>query len=251
MSHVVAILRRSSARKVTFGHAADALLLRYVIQQHRQLPTLGQSHIHCCNVYTANSQRVAQVLRSHVSQATVPRRTLRPTVLASVLGCAALMCLARRRRSDLPPGPKGYPIVGNIFDVPSTHAWVRFSELNWMNNMAHHIPSTLAKTYVHGFVHAGEITHLNVMGQEMELSTLPKLPSACLKETGHLFRPSRGDGAWRIIERKGVLPLTHCGPQFPRIQEELKQVDQDASKCREIFSITGKGYCAVRGEGYG
>ena len=53
-----------------------------------------------------------------------------PYLLAAsvILGCAALMRLARRRRPDLPPGPKGYPIVGNLFDMPSTHAWEKFSE---------------------------------------------------------------------------------------------------------------------------
>ena len=90
--------------------------------------------------------------------------------------------------------------------------------------MARHIPSTLAKTYVHGFVHSGEITYLNVMGQEMELLTLPKLPSACLKEPGHLFRPSRGDGAWRIIERKGFylsLIAAHNSQEFRKNSSRL------------------------------
>ena len=32
--------------------------------------------------------------------------------------------------------------------------------------------------------------------------------------------------------------------------EELKQVDQDARKCGEIFSIAEKEDCQVRGEGY-
>lgn len=48
--------------------------------------------------------------------------------LASIiLGCAALVRLARwRTRARLPPGPKGYPIVGNLFDLPPTHLWEKF-----------------------------------------------------------------------------------------------------------------------------
>ena len=55
----------------------------------------------------------------------------RPYVsLASVIiGCVALARLGRRRsRSRLPPGPKGYPIVGNLFDLPPTHVWEKFGE---------------------------------------------------------------------------------------------------------------------------
>ena len=50
------------------------------------------------------------------------------STITVVLGCAALVRFVRRRRSDLPPGPKGYPIVGNLFDLPPTHLWEKFSE---------------------------------------------------------------------------------------------------------------------------
>ena len=32
------------------------------------------------------------------------------------------------RSSSLPPGPKGYPIIGNLLDVPTQTPWIRFAE---------------------------------------------------------------------------------------------------------------------------
>ena len=45
-----------------------------------------------------------------------------------IIGCAALVRLARwSSRPRLPPGPRGYPIVGNFFDLASTQVWKQFS----------------------------------------------------------------------------------------------------------------------------
>ncbi|KAJ7214442.1 cytochrome P450 [Mycena pura] len=36
----------------------------------------------------------------------------------------------RLRRSSLPPGPSGLPIVGNIYDIPATNEWLAFMEMS-------------------------------------------------------------------------------------------------------------------------
>lgn len=45
---------------------------------------------------------------------------------------ATVLLLFRRRRSPfpLPPGPRGYPIIGNIFDMPSLldQTWLTFAK---------------------------------------------------------------------------------------------------------------------------
>ncbi|KAL4259692.1 hypothetical protein AB1N83_007767 [Pleurotus pulmonarius] len=37
----------------------------------------------------------------------------------------------RKSRLSLPPGPKGYPVVGNLFELPSQQQWIKF--LEWSN----------------------------------------------------------------------------------------------------------------------
>ncbi|KAF5338671.1 hypothetical protein D9758_018031 [Tetrapyrgos nigripes] len=36
----------------------------------------------------------------------------------------------RRRRFRLPPGPRGYPIIGNIFDMPSKREWLTYRDIS-------------------------------------------------------------------------------------------------------------------------
>jgi len=44
---------------------------------------------------------------------------------------AVLLVYVWKRRastSQLPPGPPGYPIIGNVFDIPQDHAWLTYNE---------------------------------------------------------------------------------------------------------------------------
>ncbi|KAF7329985.1 O-methylsterigmatocystin oxidoreductase [Mycena kentingensis (nom. inval.)] len=51
----------------------------------------------------------------------VSRTTL--TALAIPLGAYLLLRILRPRRPPLPPGPRGWPIIGNLLDMPKEDAW--------------------------------------------------------------------------------------------------------------------------------
>ncbi|KAJ3553128.1 hypothetical protein NM688_g3784 [Phlebia brevispora] len=69
-------------------------------------------------------------------------------VLFCVFSLVAIGYLyAQRRNSRLPPGPKGIPFVGNIFDIPKTYEWKRYREWSRQYN--------------------SDLIHLNLMGTPM------------------------------------------------------------------------------------
>ena len=53
--------------------------------------------------------------------------------LAVVATVAALAVLRRqwtsRRTAPYPPGPKGYPVIGNVFDFPKDPIWEGFTKM--------------------------------------------------------------------------------------------------------------------------
>lgn len=55
---------------------------------------------------------------------------LQDFVFVALTFLLALTGYYRWRKPSLPfpPGPKGYPIIGNLLDVPSEQRWVKFLE---------------------------------------------------------------------------------------------------------------------------
>ncbi|TFK48765.1 cytochrome P450 [Heliocybe sulcata] len=65
-------------------------------------------------------------------------------ILLAAVGCIILKRFLTRTPAPYPPGPKGWPIIGNIFDMPTEHKWLAPSE--WADKW-------------------GEITYVNLLGQ--------------------------------------------------------------------------------------
>ncbi|CAA7258706.1 unnamed protein product [Cyclocybe aegerita] len=63
----------------------------------------------------------------------------------SALAVWSLLQLRKKRFLPLPPGPSGFPLIGNVYDIPHDYPWHTYAE--W------------AKKY-------GDIIHLNVFGHE-------------------------------------------------------------------------------------
>ena len=49
-------------------------------------------------------------------------------LFAGVVSLGLIYCIRRRRQPSLPPGPKGYPVIGNAWDVPTEAPWEKYHE---------------------------------------------------------------------------------------------------------------------------
>lgn len=50
------------------------------------------------------------------------------SLLCAAIPVFAVVFGSRRRSRRLPPGPKGLPFFGNIFDIPAKHEWLQYAK---------------------------------------------------------------------------------------------------------------------------
>ncbi|KAJ7078025.1 cytochrome P450 [Mycena belliarum] len=139
------------------------------------------------------------MLSSGIFQSTDVRWTL-------VAAAAALVCLPwvlRNRKPPLPPGPRGLPLVGNIFDAPIGEIWLQFAKLGdvW-----------------------GDICSLTVFGQTLVIVNTFQIAEDLLEGRGTNFsdRPVIPMGG-ELVGLKSTLSLCQYGEHVRTVRKLFHQ----------------------------
>ncbi|KAJ7441382.1 cytochrome P450 [Mycena galericulata] len=124
--------------------------------------------------------------------------TLYSIVLLAILG--GLLVSTLRKRHDLPPGPRGLPVLGNILQMPLKTPWVTYQA--W------------AKTY-------GEIMHISILGQPIIFLTSSRAVTELLERRSAIYsdRPHLVF-CGELVGYKESLPLCSYNEMF-REQRKL------------------------------
>ena len=155
-----------------------------------------------------------------------------PSLVCVVLGCATLVRLAQwRSRPRLPPGPRGYPIVGNFLDLPPNHIWKKFGTWGrqYGGHFFLHLPphnSHLDANVLMGFhVYIGDIIYVNILGQEMIILNSSKAAVELFdkRSANYSDRPV-AMMAGEIMGWNRSLALVRYGPQFREYRKYMNRV---------------------------
>ncbi|PPQ69731.1 hypothetical protein CVT24_001317 [Panaeolus cyanescens] len=164
-----------------------------------------------------------------------PRRLLEPDLSMSgtlftspsglVFQCAlaagALLLvrsIAKRGPSNLPPGPKGVPIIGNVLQMPKLWPWKTFSV--W------------AKQY-------GDIIHLNMLGQPLIIINSRKVAADLLDKRSNIYSDRPKLEMISLVGWDRSLVLLPYGHEW-RQQRKLIAQDFSPSHCPQYYGLQEK-----------
>lgn len=101
---------------------------------------------------------------------------LHALVLAAVFGIVLKASKAHKRNPNglaLPPGPKGWPVIGSLFDMPRDKPWVAYHE--WFK-----VYGELLARFVSAFHNkylSGDMIYFEVLGQPFLILGSPRRTS--------------------------------------------------------------------------
>ncbi|KAI0761422.1 cytochrome P450 [Irpex lacteus] len=100
----------------------------------------------------------------------------------------------RKQPAPYPPGPKGYPIIGNLLDMPTSLPW---------------------RTYMQWGEKYGDIVHVNVVGEHVVVLNSAKQAAALLNKKSGITadRPTLAMAS-ELLGWKNALALTPYGHRF-------------------------------------
>lgn len=110
-------------------------------------------------------------------------------VLLTLLACftSYRLFFSRKYPHSLPPGPKGWPLIGNAFDMPKTHSWRTFAQ--WGKKWGRSKCSIYCYSVwprIFTFL-SGPIMSVKVLGTPFIIISNPDIADEMLGKTGSLY----------------------------------------------------------------
>ncbi|XP_006457725.1 hypothetical protein AGABI2DRAFT_198695 [Agaricus bisporus var. bisporus H97] len=123
---------------------------------------------------------------------------------AGLIGVVLIWLMLRQKPSaPLPPGPKGWPIVGNLFDMPSSREWETFTQ--WGEKW-------------------GDMVFLSVLGQPTLILNSAKVARDLLDKKGHKYSNRPHLEMCNLIGLNNGLVLTNYGQRFRNHRKLMHQL---------------------------
>ncbi|KAG6865993.1 hypothetical protein C0991_009665 [Blastosporella zonata] len=139
-------------------------------------------------------------------------------VLCALVGVFILGKLARRgQRAPLPPGPKGYPLIGNVLDMPATQEWLTFAK--W------------GEQY-------GKIASITVLGRPIIILNSAKIANEMLDKKSPIYsdRPVLEMGG-NLCGWKNTLVLLPYGDRFRRFRRMAHAIIGSRASMKRFWYI--------------
>ncbi|KAH8994583.1 cytochrome P450 [Lactarius akahatsu] len=108
----------------------------------------------------------------------------------------------RRRGLPYPPGPKSWPIIGNLLDSPKQSPWVAYAEMSKQH---------------------GDILYLQVFGQSVVVLCSPSVVKDLFEKRGDIYSDRPSWPITEIIDVDWLIPFTRYGEQW---REKRKIADR-------------------------
>ncbi len=106
-------------------------------------------------------------------------------VVVGFSGLALLVMRPGKRRLPYPPGPKSFPVVGNLFSMPSREEWVTYRK--WSEELGvtcarrlHLVPAKWPSS-------GSDIIHADVMGSHIVILNSMKAANELLEKRSSIY----------------------------------------------------------------
>ena len=148
-------------------------------------------------------------------------------VAIALVSSYAVRIISNYRTGRLPPGPKGIPFLGNLFQL-SLMPWKQFGV--WKKQYGTFTPHSSSPPKLISVLNAGPLVYLTVGGQGILVLNTHQVAADLLDRRGHIYsdRP-------RLISKHGCCrrnSASHCYTTFSSQRDTMQWAEYDFAQLR-------------------